>query len=47
MNALQEKMKYIHIFFDKKKQCASKDDNQKNHVEKEEDDLHYVPKVEE
>ena len=31
-NALQEKLKYIHIFSNKKFQCASKDGNQKNHV---------------
>ena len=47
MNSLQEKLKYIHSFFDKKFQCAGKDDNHKNHVEIEEEDLHYVPKVEE
>ena len=29
VNALQEEMKYIHIFFDKKFQCAGKDDNHK------------------
>ena len=43
MNALQEKMKYVHIFSDKKFQCAGKVVNQKNHVETEEEDLHYVP----
>ena len=32
-NALQEKLKYNHIFFDKNFQDAGKDDNQKNHVE--------------
>ena len=28
-------------------QCAGKDDNQKNHVETEEEDLHYVSKADE
>ena len=46
MNALQEKMKYIHIFSNKNFQCAGKDDNHKNHVEIEEEGLHYVPKAE-
>ena len=32
VNALQEKLKYIHIFSNKKFQCAGKDGNQKNHV---------------
>ena len=45
VNALQEKMKYIHIFSDKYFQCAGKEENQKNHVETEEDDLHCVPKA--
>ena len=45
VNALRKKLKYTHIFSDKNFQCAGKDDNQKNHVETEEDDLHYVPKA--
>ena len=45
MNVIQKKLKYIHIFFDKIFQCACKDGNQKNHVEMEEEDLHYVPEV--
>ena len=47
MNALQEKLKYIHIFYNKKFQCVGKVDNQKNHVETEDEDLHYVPEDEE
>ena len=39
VNALQEKLKYI--------QCAGKDDNQRNHVATEDEDLHYVPEDEE
>ena len=46
VNALQEEMKYIHIFSDKNFQYASKDDNHKNHVKTEEEDLQYVPKAE-
>ena len=42
MNALQAELKYIHIFSDKNFQCVGKDDNQKNHVETEDEDLHYV-----
>ena len=42
VNSLQEKMKYIHIFFKKNVECAGKDDNQKNHVEIEDEDFHYV-----
>ena len=45
--ALQEKMKYIHTFSNKNVECAGKDDNQKNHVETEDEDLHYVPEDEE
>ena len=33
VNALQEKMTYIHIFSNKNVECAGKDENQKNHVE--------------
>ena len=47
MNALQEKIKYIHIFFNKNVECAGKDDNQKNHVETEDEDFHYVSEDEE
>ena len=51
VNALQEKLKYIHIFPNKNVQCVGKDDNQKNHVETEveieDEDLHYVPEDEE
>ena len=44
VNALQEKMKYIHIFSDKFFEYASKIDSKKNYVEtkEEEEDLHYV-----
>ena len=42
VNALQEELKYIHIFSDKNFQCASKIDSKKNHVETKEEDLHYV-----
>ena len=47
VNALQEKLKYIHVFFDKNFQCTDKDGNKKNDVETEEEDLHYVPETEE
>ena len=47
VNALQEKLKYNQIFSDKIFQCAGRDDNEKNHVEKKEEDLHYVPKAKE
>ena len=47
VNALQEKLKYIHIFSNKNVQCAGKDDNEKNHVETEDEYFHYVPKDEE
>ena len=47
VNALQEKLKYIHIFSNKNVECAGKDDNQKNHVETEDEDFHYVPEDEE
>ena len=47
VNAIQEKLKYIHIFSKKNVQCAGKDDNQKNHVETEDEDFHYVPEDEE
>ena len=47
VNALQEKLKYIHIFSNKNVQCVGKDENQKNHVEIEDEDFHYVPKDEE
>ena len=47
MNALQEKIKYIHIFSNKNVERAGKDDNQKNHVETEDEDFHYVPEDEE
>ena len=47
VNVLEEELKYIHIFSNKNFQGASKDDIQKNHVETEEEDLHYVPKAEE
>ena len=47
VNALQEKLKYIHIFSNKNVQCAGKDDNRKNHVEIEDEDFHYVPEDEE
>ena len=47
VNALQEKLKYIHIFSNKNVQCADKDDNEKNRVETKDEDFHYVPKDEE
>ena len=47
VNSLQEKMKYIHIFSNKNVECAGKDDNQKNHVETEDEDFHYVREDEE
>ena len=47
VNALQEKLKYIHIFSNKNVGCAGKDDNQKNHVETKDEDFHYVPEDEE
>ena len=47
VNALEEKLKYVQIFSDKIFLCASKDDNQKNHVETKEEDLHNVPQAEE
>ena len=47
VNALQEELKYIHIFFDKMIQCARKLDRKKNYVETKKEDLHYVPKDEE
>ena len=47
VNALQEKLKYIHIFSNKNIQCVGKDENQKNHVETEDEDLQYVPEAEE
>ena len=38
----------IFIFFSNKNvECARKDDNQKNHVEIENEDFHYVPEDEE
>ena len=46
VNALQEKMKYIHIFSNKNVECAGKDDNWKNHVETEDEDFNYVPEDE-
>ena len=47
VNSLQEKLKYIHIFSNKNVECAGKDDNQKNHVETKDEDLHYIPEDEE
>ena len=47
MNSLQEKLKYIHIFSNKNVECVVKDDNQKNHVETEDEEFHYVPEDEE
>ena len=44
MNALQEMLKYIHIFSNKNVECVG---NQKNHVETEDEDFHYVPEDEE
>ena len=46
VNTLQEKMQYIHIFSNKNVECASKDDNEKNHVETEDEDFHHVPEDE-
>lgn len=41
VNALQEELKYIHIFFDKFFECAGKVDIKITHVEtEEEEDLH-------
>ena len=37
----------MNIFKLKNVECACKDDNQKNHVEIEDEDLHYVPEDEE
>ena len=43
VNAIQEELKYVHIFSDQNFQCACKIDSKKNHIEtKEEEDLHYV-----
>ena len=42
VNAFQEKLKYIHVFFDKNFQRTDKDGNKKNDVETKEEDLHYV-----
>ena len=47
VNALQEKMKYIHTFSNKNVECVGKDENEKNHVETEDEDFHYVPEDEE